>query len=310
MKKIIIPLSTLLLFFFAVNLIAQTKAIKTKVWHDKIPGSIENSNVKEDTLRLENGGLRIRNVIDPTLTVFFPPKEKAIGAAVIICPGGGYARLAIDHEGIDVAKWLNSFGVTGIVLKYRLPNDAIMKNKSVGPLQDVQEAIRIARRNATEWGLNPNKIGVMGFSAGGHLASTASTLFNDKLYETDLTSARPDFSILIYPVISLTNLITHAGSHNNLIGEKASEELINHFSSDQQVTANTPPVFLVHAADDKTVPVQNSIDYFLAMKKLNLSAEMHIYEKGGHGFGLALNRGTESTWPEMCKAWLKQIGIL
>jgi acetyl esterase/lipase len=308
MKKIYFLFPVLIMIVFVSYLNAQTKLIK--VWTGKIPGAIENASVKEDTLRLENGGLRIRNVVDPTLTVYFPPKEKANGAAVIICPGGGYVRLSIDHEGENVAKWFNEFGVTGIVLKYRLPNSAIMKNKSIGPLQDVQEAIRTARRNAKEWGINPTKIGVMGFSAGGHLAATASTLFNDKVYGTDTTSARPDFSILVYAVMSMDVLISHSGSHNNLIGEDADQKLVDHFSADLQVTKATPPAFLVHAADDKTVPVQNTINYFFAMKKLELPVEMHIYEKGGHGFGLAKNRGTESNWPEACKTWLKVRGIL
>lgn len=185
-----------------------------------------------------------------------------------------------------------------------------MQDKSIGPLQDAQEAIRIARRNAKEWGLNPNKIGIMGFSAGGHLASTASTHFNDKVYEPkDTTSARPDFSILIYPVITMADN-THKGSRENLLGKTPSQDLVNSFSNELQVTKETPPAFLIHATDDNTVPAQNSINYFLALKKNGVPAELHIYEKGGHGFGLGRSNGTESTWPEACKNWLKARGLL
>lgn len=303
MKKMYI-LFIAFLFFTHNAITAQFKILK--VWPDKIPGAIESSSVKEDSLRLENGGLRISKVSDPTLKIYFPPKEKMNGAAVVICPGGGYARLAIDHEGDSIAVWLNKNGIAGIILKYRLPNDAIMKNKSVGPLQDVQEAVRIVRRNAKEWNLNPRKIGVIGFSAGGHLASTISTHFDEKVYESDTTSAQPDFSILIYPVISMSKQITHNGSRTNLLGENPDQQLIDYFSNELQVTKDTPPTFLVHAMDDKTVPVQNSINYFSALKRYDIPSELHIYEKGGHGFGLAKNRGTESQWPNACIEWLKQ----
>jgi acetyl esterase/lipase len=306
MKKILV-LSAITLILVSLSF-AQTKVLK--VWPDKIPGAIENSSVKEDTLKLENGQIRISKVINPTITLFFPPKEKANGAAVVICPGGGYARLSIDHEGDNIAQWFNELGITGIVLKYRLPSDAIMQNKNVGPLQDVQEAIRIVRRNSKEWNLDENKIGVIGFSAGGHLASTASTHFNEKVYEYDGTSGRPDFSILLYPVITMNKEITHGGSRTNLLGENPDEKLVEHFSNELQVTSETPPTFIAHAADDKTVPIQNSINYFLSLKKNNVPSELHIYEKGGHGFGLAKNRDTESQWPEACKQWLLLRGIL
>jgi acetyl esterase/lipase len=302
----------LILFLFVLTsytlLTAQEKIIK--IWPGKIPGSIENPVVKEDTVKLENGQIRISKVVEPTITLFFPQKERAVGAAVVICPGGGYGRLAIDHEGFFVAKWLNELGIVGVVLKYRLPNDAIMINKSVGPLQDVQEAIRIVRRNSKDWNINPNKIGVMGSSAGGHLASTVSTHFNEKIYDSDSTNARPDFAILLYPVISMNKEITHSGSRTNLLGENPDERLVEHFSNELQVRSDTPPTFLVHAADDKTVPVQNSINYFSSLKKYSVLSELHIFEKGGHGFGLAKNRDTESQWPQMCEQWLKLHGII
>ncbi len=184
-----------------------------------MPGAIKNDSVKGNIFYLKNGAPRIRNVTDPTLTVFTPTVGKANRTAIIICPGGGYSHLAFDKEGIEVANWLNQFGVTVFILKYRLPDDRIMKDKSVGPLQDAQESIRIVRRNAKDWNINPSKIGIMGFSAGGHLAASSSTLYKDKVYPSDSTSARPDFSILIYPVISMKSEITHAGSRENLLGE-------------------------------------------------------------------------------------------
>jgi acetyl esterase/lipase len=297
-----------IILFISSLSFAQNKVID--IWNGNIPGSIKNDTVKEDTIFINNGAPRIKNVIDPTLTVFSPPEGKANRTAVIICPGGGYVRLAIDHEGINVAQWLNQFGITAYLLKYRLPDDLIMKDKSVGPLQDVQESIRIVRRNAKEWEINPDKIGIMGFSAGGHLAASASTLYNDKVYDSDTTNARPDFSILIYPVISMNPEITHAGSRNNLLGDNPNEKLLEHFSTEFQVNKNTPPAFLVCAEDDKTVPVENSIHYFLSLKKYSISAELHIYEKGGHGFGLAKNGGTESHWPDACILWLKENGLL
>jgi acetyl esterase/lipase len=202
-------------------------------------------------------------------------------------------------------------GITAFVLKSRLPLDEIMTDKSIGPLEDVQEAMRNVRRHAKEWNINPDKIGIMGFSAGGHLASTLSTHFNDNVYDPiDTTSARPDFSILIYPVISMDSEITHMGSRINLIGNKPSPETVHHFSNDLQVTKNTPPAFLVHSMDDDVVPVQNSINYALALKKYKIPCELHIYEKGGHGYGLGRSNDTETSWPEACKKWLRARGFL
>ena len=230
---------------------------------------------------------------------------------VVDCPGGAYYFLAMGHEGKDIANWLNDNGIACIVLKYRIPNDTIMINKSIGPLQDVQEAIRLVRRKSKEWGINPNKIGVMGFSAGGHLASTASTHFNEIVYECDSTSARPDFSILIYPVISMKPNITHGGSMRNLLGNSPSDSLIEHFSNETQVTANTPPAFLVNSIDDGAVSCENSILYALALKKNNVPAELHLYQQGGHGYGLAKNnKGTERGLPDACLAWLRLRGII
>lgn len=280
------------------------------VWNGKIPGAIESPRFKEDTIRIENGKIRISRVINPTLSIYFPDKKISNGTAVIICPGGGYSRLSVDNEGTDISTWLTHNGITAIILKYRLPNDTIMMNKTIGPLQDIQEAVRIVRRHASEWNIESDKIGVIGFSAGGHVASTISTRFNEKVYDSDSTNPRPNFVILGYPVITMSELNTHTGSRKNLLGKSPDPVLVDYFSNELHVLKNTPPTFIFQAEDDKTVPVQNSIDYYTALKNNGIPSELHIYPKGGHGFGLAIKGGTESTWPESCIKWLKQIGMV
>jgi acetyl esterase/lipase len=300
----------LLLFCFIAiwhNLSGQPTVID--IWQGKIPGAIENPSYKP-LIDSGDNWIKMRFITHPVMDMYPAPADKSTGTAVIICPGGGYWGLAISHEGSQIADWLNSLGITAFVLKYRLPDNSIMVNKSIGPMQDGQEAIRIVRRHAKEWNINPNKIGIMGFSAGGHLASTLSTHFSDRVYEPkDSTSAHPDFSILIYPVISMDSSITHLGSRNNLLGEKPSQELVKYFSNELQVTKQTPPAFLVHSLDDNAVPVQNSINYALALKKFNIPCELHIYESGGHGYGLGRSADTESSWPDACKKWLKARGF-
>jgi acetyl esterase/lipase len=298
---------TIILFNFLI-FNAYTQNATLKLWPAGIPGSIQNEGFVEKPA-LTNGEVTwIVNVSDPQLYVFLPSPEKSTGAAVLICPGGGYAGLAIAHEGFAIAKWLNENGIAGIILKYRLPSDLTMKDKSVGPLQDAQEAMRVIRRNALEWKINPSSVGVIGFSAGGHLASTLSTHFEKKVYDvTDNTSARPDFSILIYPVITFDSSFTHSGSRSNLIGDNPSAEAVRNFSNELQITEKTPPVFLVHSADDDVVPVKNSIVYFEGIQKYNSPSELHIFQKGGHGYGLSAGKGTQSAWPGMCISWIKEI---
>jgi acetyl esterase/lipase len=292
---------------FDIN--AQNNVIK--LWPDGIPGYIKSETYIEEPTVANGVPIRFVRVTEPTLTVFLPPGEKATGTAVLICPGGGYAALAFDHEGNAIARWLNDNGIAGIILKYRLPSDMIMQDKSIGPLQDAQEAMRTIRRNATAWNINPTKIGVIGFSAGGHLASTLSTHFAEKVYDVkDTISARPDFSLLIYPVITFDASFTHAGSRRNLIGENPSEEVIRHFSNELQITEKTPPAFLVHSGDDKAVPVKNSISYYQGLQKFNIPSELHVFQKGGHGYGLSVDKGTQSAWPGLCITWLKLSGIL
>lgn len=266
-----------------------------------VPGS-KQSTIKEQIIFV-NGGVRISSVIAPTLTKFTPAKPN--GISVIICPGGGYGRLAIDHEGVEVAKAFNEIGVTAFVLKYRLPNDTIMVDKTNGPLQDAQQAIRTVRKQAAAWGLNPNKIGIMGFSAGGHLAATAATHFTliaDPVMN-DAGSVRPDFAILLYAVISFDDSIAHKGSKTNLVGKNPTPELAKLYSNELQVTKNTPPSFLVHAGDDGAVPVENSIRYYQACIKNKVPVEMHLYPKGGHGFGLN-NKTTIDKWFDRLTNWM------
>lgn len=244
----------------------------------------------------------LSNVSNPDLTIYLPAKEKATGMAVVICPGGGYHNLMIRREGHDVAAEFVKIGVAAFVLKYRLPNDNIMKDKSIGPLQDVLQAIKTVRMNAAEWGVNPNKIGIMGFSAGGHLASSAATHFNETIIDNkEKVSLRPDFMILVYPVISLTDSLAHMGSRKNLLGESPSVEQINKFSNELQITAQTPPAFIVHASDDKVVSVNNSIRFYEELHKKSIPAELHIYSKGGHGFH---TEPSFEEWFGRCKEWI------
>lgn len=294
---------TITSFLMTISVFSQKKEIP--LW-DKIPDEIESKDYTEKIDYDKNGiADEIRKVTLPTLTAYLAKPEKSNGSSVIICPGGGYGMLAINKEGYKVAEWLNSLGINAFVLKYRLPSDLIMKNKTVGPLQDAQESVRLVRRNAEKWKLNPNKIGIMGFSAGGHLAATLSTHYNDKVYvATDTVSAKPNFSILIYPVISMKEGITHQGSRENLLGKNAGNEAVEKYSNENQITAATPKAFLVHATDDKAVPVENSIDYYLGLKKEKVAAEIHLYENGGHGFGLGV-KGTNATWPKACEKWLQ-----
>jgi acetyl esterase/lipase len=300
-------------FFFLSPAFFQAGAqdVTLKVWPGGVPGSISNPDYQMETIMVNGTSPRVSKVTDPILEVWLAPAETATGAAVVICPGGGYSRLAIDHEGYQVAAWLNDHGITGILLTYRLPSDAIMKDKSIGPLQDAQEAIRIARRHSGEWNINPDRIGIMGFSAGGHLASTASTHFSDVVCPPgDGFSARPDFSILIYPVISMDMEFSHRGSRENLLGKDPSVELIDRFSNEKQVKEDTPPAFLVHSVNDPAVSPENSIRYLLSLRKYEIPCELHLYQEGGHGYGLGQGQGTQSAWPDACIAWLKMNGFI
>jgi len=246
----------------------------------------------------------------PAITPFLPPKDKATGAAVIVCPGGGYGTLAGDYEGADVARWLNKNGVAGFVLRYRHAPDY----QYPAPLLDAQRAIRTVRARASDWGLDPDRIGILGFSAGGHLAATTGTLPEagdpDAKDPIEHVSSRPDFMILVYPVITMLDPYAHAGSRRNLIGANPEQDLIDKLSAERQVTSNTPPAFLVASSADKTVPVQNTVMMYLALVHAGVSAEMHVYDHGNHGFGLGGSDPALSTWPGLCITWMKGRAII
>ncbi len=247
----------------------------------------------------------------PTLTIYLPDAEKANGAAVVVCPGGGYAGVAMDHEGAQVAKWFNSFGVACFVLDYR------HRRKGYGhpaPMQDVQRAIRTVRSRAEPWRVDPKRVGVMGFSAGGHLASTAATHFDagdpSAADPIDRLSCRPDFAILCYPVIVFGKPHMHRGSQVNLLGKSADPELVRSLSSEKQVTPETPPTFLFHTDEDTLVPPENSVDYYLALRRAGVPAELHIYRQGKHGSGLSPKLPEARNWPAACETWMRGLGLL
>ena len=278
--------------------------------YKEIPNSKPAENYKEESDTGTDGIIRISKVSVPEITIFQPEKSTGKNPAVIICPGGGYAILAYNLEGTVVAKILNSWGVTAVVLKYRLPSDEIMKDKSVDPLEDAQRAIQYVRENATQLSIDPQKIGIMGFSAGGHLAATASTHFDkDHISNPNRISLRPDFSILAYPVISMTDSLTHMGSRDNLLGKNPKFGMIKDFSNELQVTKNTPPTFLVLAGDDNTVNPENSIKYYEALLRNRVPAEMHIYQNGGHGFGTHLLEKKDN-WMDVLKIWMEHNDFL
>ena len=258
------------------------------VWADKAPGEKASASQPEDWK-----GKRVTNVTTPTLEFFRPQKDTDTGVAVIVCPGGGYQALMMDYEGEDVAKWLNTLGITGIVLKYRVPAEKDQP-RYLPALQDAQRTISIVRSKAKEWGIKPDKIGILGFSAGGHLAAAASTNFDKRSYESsdevDQVSCRPDFAVVIYP---------------GGVVRRDSGEL----SPEIRVTAQTPPAFIVQAHDDR-VNSENSVYYYLALKHAGVPAELHIYATGGHGFGLKPSDKPCSTWPQRCAEWMRSQGIL
>jgi len=267
------------------------------------PNGIPNSKPAPSTYKEglnEWGGTA--KVSNPTLTPFLL-RDGATHTAVLVIPGGGYSAVAMGHEGDSIARAFNKIGVNAFVLKYRLPSDSIMIDKTIGPLQDAQSALLMIRQNAKLWNINPAKVGVIGFSAGGHLASTLGTHFDKPVIKnTDNISLRPDFMALIYPVITFGKF-AHEGSRENLIGKNPPQQLIDLYSNEKQVTAATPPTFLVHAEDDNVVPVQNTLVFYDALLQNKVKAEMHIYAGGGHGFGLH-NWTTRDYWFDRLKEWM------
>jgi acetyl esterase/lipase len=275
-----------------------------KVWPNGAPN---DNGMKEPEEKYD--GVRVRNVSEAEMYVYLPEKSVNTGAAVVICPGGGYWIEAMDHEGFDMAKWLQSKGIAGIVLKYRLPY-----GHHEIPSGDARQAMRIVRLNAEKWGINPSKIGIAGSSAGGHLASTAGTVFDKgnpvSPVPEEKMSCRPDFMLLLYPVISFDESVGHMGSRKNLIGEGNDWNLAKKYSNELNVTAETPPTFLILADDDKTVIPENSIRFYLALKEHNVPAEMHIFQEGAHGFGMTKKNLPVDQWPDLFYNWLKAMKII
>ncbi len=254
---------------------------------------------------------RLRNIQNPDIEVYLPSRRFATGQAIVICPGGGYWILAYDLEGTDIARYLNSIGVAAAVLKYRLPTSGNWIKPYEVPLQDAQRAMRLVRSNAAMWNVDPTKIGVMGFSAGGHLASTLGTHFDygnpSSSDSIDRQSCRPDFMVLMYPVISFVDSSMHRGSREALIGKNPDENLVKYFSNELQVRDDTPPAFFVLADDDGTVPAENSLLMYKALRARKISAEMHILSEGGHGFGLAVDNPHVGSWTNSLRLWLDRL---
>jgi len=276
-----------------MTLAIEPEDIQVPLWPEGAPGALGNE--PKDV---------------PTLTVRKVESSNPTGA-LIICPGGGYGGLAMDHEGKQIVQWANSMGLTAVLCDYR------HRGKGYGhpaPSQDALRAVRLVRAKASEWNIDPNKIGIMGFSAGGHLVSTVITQFDPGSKESTDTvareSSRPDFAILCYPVISMGSSFTHRGSEVNLLGEKASKETLEQFASERHVRSDTPPTFLMHTVEDKPVPVENSLVFYQAMVAKQVPGELHIYQKGPHGVGLARNIPGTSDWPLACQRWLKQLQMV
>lgn len=294
--KIVVAILGLVPALVAVPVAAQEAGPTTRptelLWPQGTPGAVGNADADK-----------------PTLTVYLPPVEKANGTAVVICPGGGYGHLAVDHEGREIAEWLNAMGVAGFILRYRIAP----RYHHPAPLQDAQRAMRMVRARAKEWKIDPARIGIIGFSAGGHLASTAGTHFDDGKPSAndpvERVSCRPDFLILCYPVISLGEH-RHDGSRRNLLGENPEPALVESLSNEKQVTSKTPPTFLFHTTDDPVVPVENSVLFYLALRKAGVPAEMHLYAHGRHGVGLARQDQVLRSWPGRCEDWMRGHGWL
>lgn len=281
-----------------------------KLWPDNaIPNNIpDKAATVSEKITTDGGMLRIGDVTVPTLTVYPAAANKATGAAIMICPGGGYWILAAGHEGSDVARWYAERGITAFVLKYRLPNDQIMNHAEEVPLLDAMQGMKLIREMAGKYGIDTNKIGIMGFSAGGHLASTLSTHYFRGTGASE--QAKPNFAVLLYPVITFGQK-AHVGSREKLLGKNPSPTQVAYYSNELQVTNQTPPTLLVHSMDDTAVPVENSINYYLALKEAKVPAEMHLYPTGGHGYGLATDKkGSVIDWPAACEGWLKSMGYV
>ncbi len=288
--------------------ISAGETITIKLWDGVAPGSEEftGEEISEERGDGQLSNLWITGVSEPTLTINVPPTQKRSGAGIVICPGGGYGGLAFEKEGAEVARWLGDLGVATFVLKYRHGGGV---HQHPVPLSDIQRAMRLVRSQAAQWGVEPNKLGVMGFSAGGHLASSVGTHFDagnqNATDGVERESCRPDFLVLIYPVISMDAAITHGGSLVNLLGPKPDDKLVELMSNDTQVTGQTSPTFIAHASDDGAVPVENALRFYRALVACKVPAELHVFADGGHGFGMRGKDVPAEQWPHLLANWLK-----
>ncbi len=296
-------LKTVVAVILAGTVQAQTAAIREMYLYDgPVPHSKSAPDREEKKANEQVDSLAFK-VSVPTLTVYFPEKKHADGKVIVVCPGGGYGVLLTKREGSDVARALNRLGYTACVLKYRLPDPEIMEERATGPLQDAQQAIYQVRKHAAEWGITGVPVGIMGFSAGGHLAATAGTHFQTRLIPGEETfSVRPDFMILVNPVISFRKEFGHQGSAVNLLGEHPDQALTDRFSNELHITPDTPPAFLVHASTDAVVPVANSLVFYNGLQREKIPAALHIYSKGEHGF---LTYPAFDEWFGRCAYWLE-----
>ena len=309
MKRALVPLFALVVAPALFAAMPDPNPLILPLWEGTPPNQQPAGQSEQRTQ--EGNILWVRHVSTPAIEVRLPARGNASGQAVVVCPGGGYGGLACDWEGTDIASWLNSRGVAAIILKYRLPVDGdVAHQKWLCPLLDAQRAIRLTRAHAAEWGIAPARVGIMGFSAGGHLASTAGTHFDAGQGEAadpvERFSSRPDFMILVYPVITMMEA-THGGSRLNLLGANLAAELVRRYSNELQVTAETPPTFLLHAGDDDAVPVKNSLLFYEALLAQHVPAELHVYPHGGHGFSFALGKGRMEDWTQVCARWLAEL---
>ena len=305
MKKI---KNTFIIIFLSLSINSNGQLAKI----DLYPEGIQCLNVVKQKIDFDESGRIYRKVANPQIW-YYPSQKLKTGkdkAAVLIIPGGGYEALWIDKEGVDVAKWLNGLGISAFVLKHRIPYWEGKECRSDVALADAQRAMRIIRKNSKKWEVNPKKIGVLGFSAGGHLASTLSTHHDQGIRRSNLEiekfASRPDFSILIYPVVTMKQPYVHMGSRKSLIGKVPSNEIVEYFSNEMQVKADTPPAILIHSDNDLGVLVENSVNYYLALRKHKIPAALHVWEDGGHGYGLAKGQGSVKDWPNICQNWMIQ----
>ncbi len=298
---------TLVWFFLISPRIHPAESVVLPVWPGAVPGDVREigpERVRAPEEAPTKDAKWITNVKTPTITLFKPPAEKNTGMAIVVCPGGGYWNLAWDLEGEEVAAWLNAVGVTGIVLKYRVPRRAGQPERlpAPGPLLDAQRAISLARSQAAEWGIDPSRIGILGFSAGGHLAVAAATHFDQRAYapvdERDKASCRPDFAVAVYPGYFI---------EQQRAGVEVAKDVLAPY---MRIPKETPPIFLVHATDDPVAGVENSVVMYLALKRANVEAELHVYARGGHGFGVRKSGLPASTWTDRCLAWLQSQRLL